>query len=42
MDWFDGAKRTLSGANYDLIEEIFLALFVETGTAQERFAATQE
>ena len=41
-DWFDGAKRTLSGANYDLIEEIFLALFVETGTAQERFTAAQE
>lgn len=37
MDWWDSAKRTLSGARFDLLEEIFQALFVEDGSAQAEF-----
>lgn len=42
MDWFDGAKRTLSGKNRELIEEIFQSLFVEIGSAQAEFKKAQE
>lgn len=37
MDWFDGAKRTLSGENYNLIENIFQSLFVEIDAAEAEF-----
>jgi hypothetical protein len=34
LDWFDGAKVTLSGKRLDLLSEIFRDFFVESGTAE--------
>ena len=34
LDWFDGANRVLHGRDFDLLDDIFQSLFVETGTAQ--------
>lgn len=33
LDWFDGARRTLYGADRELLEEIFECFFVDSGTA---------
>uniref|UniRef100_A0A6H1ZAV7 Uncharacterized protein n=1 Tax=viral metagenome TaxID=1070528 RepID=A0A6H1ZAV7_9ZZZZ len=41
LDWWDGAKRTLSGARFNLLEEIFQFLFAETGAAQAEFEKAQ-
>lgn len=36
LDWFDGASRTLYGADRELLEEIFESFFVDSGTANAR------
>jgi hypothetical protein len=41
MDWFDGSKRTLSGNNLKLLEEIF-QWFVEVGSCQVEFDKAME
>lgn len=37
LDWFDGAKRVLTGAHFRFIAELFDNLFVETGTAEHEY-----
>lgn len=41
LDWFDGAKRTLSGGNLDIMTEIFND-FMETGTLESVYADTND
>jgi len=41
LDWFDGAPITLSGDDYNLLEEIFKD-FKETGTVQHKLDAGRE
>lgn len=41
LDWGDGAHITLTGENYNLMEEIFLD-FKETGTVQHKLDASRE
>ena len=42
LDWVDGAKRILSGSDYELVSEIFVDLFVDTGTALQAFEDAME
>ena len=42
LDWFDGAKRTLTSSDFRLVEEIFQNLFVETGTASHAMEEARE
>ncbi len=39
LNWFDGASISLTGGNYNLLEEIFLD-FKETGTVQHKLDAS--
>jgi len=34
LDWFDGAKKTLTGVAFDFFADFFSAFFVELGSAQ--------
>ena len=43
LDWFDGAKSDLTGADYQLLDEIFESFFKDTGTVESEFSkATTE
>jgi hypothetical protein len=43
MDWFDGSHIVVDGENLKLLEEIYGSLFVDSGTAEVRYAeATQD
>ena len=37
LDWFDGACINLEGKDFDFIAELFICLFVDSGTAQAKF-----
>lgn len=41
MDWYDGASRTLTGDDYDLLEEIF-QWFDEIGTTESEYEKSRE
>ena len=41
QDWFDGAKRTLSGSDYDLLSEIY-DWFNDIGSTQNEFDKARE
>jgi hypothetical protein len=41
LDWFDGSKRTISGDNLKLMEEIF-QWFAESGSCQAEFGKAME
>ena len=41
LDWYDGAKRTLSGENLDIMTEIFHD-FMETGTLESAYAEAND
>ena len=42
LDWFDGARRTLSGEDRQFIQEIFDSLFVESETAKFQYDQAME
>jgi len=42
LDWFDGARRTLSGEDRQFIQEIFDGLFVEPETAKFQYDQAME
>ena len=42
LDWFDGAKRILSGSDLVLIEGIFEAFFVDSGTVDHVYQQAME
>ncbi len=42
LDWFDGASIRLAGEDFVLIEDIFLSLFVDCGTADTEYQKALE
>ena len=42
LDWFDGAKRHLSGPDRELLEEIFECFFVQAGSANHEYQKALE
>lgn len=42
LDWFDGAKRVLTGDDFKLLEEIFTSYFVDAGSAEQAYNDAME